>query len=109
MKARAPSKVRTRGTVRAIYHAGTTPEARSAKALRLARLLGIRFDLALRAVNGNPEARAEILARAISAKKVEIFRGQTGNWLYDANRHINLCLAIEEYEERTTTHDECRT
>jgi hypothetical protein len=102
MKARAPSKVRTRGTVRAKVIAGTTKSARPAdKALRLARLLGIRLDLALRAVSGNPEARAEILARAISAKKVEVFRGSTGSWLYDVNRHLNLCLAIEEYKERT--------
>jgi Flp pilus assembly protein CpaB len=92
----------TKEEARAIYHAGTTREARSAKALRLAKLLGCHLTLALRAVSGNPEARAEILARAISAKKVEIFRGQTGNWLYDVNRHINLCLAIEEYGERTT-------
>jgi len=30
---------------------------------------------------------------------VEIARGRSGSWLYDVNRHLNLCASLrEEYE-----------
>jgi hypothetical protein len=62
----------------------------------LAQLLGIReAEAADRTLSG----RLKILAKLKAARKVEIARGRSGSWLYDVNRHLNLCASLRlEYE-----------
>jgi hypothetical protein len=62
----------------------------------LAQLLGIReAEAADKSLCG----RLKIIAKLKAARKVEIARGRTGSWLYDVNRHLNLCAALRmEYE-----------
>jgi hypothetical protein len=62
----------------------------------LARLLGIReTEAADRSLTG----RLKVVAKLKAARKVEIARGRSGSWLYDVNRHLNLCTALrQEYE-----------
>ncbi len=62
----------------------------------LAQLLGIReAEAADRSLSG----RLKIIAKLKAARKVEIARGRSGSWLYDVNRHLNLCTALRlEYE-----------
>jgi hypothetical protein len=62
----------------------------------LAQLLGIReVEAADRSLCG----RLKVIAKLKAARKVEITRGRTGSWLYDVNRHLNLCAALrQEYE-----------
>ena len=66
----------------------------------LAQLLGIHeaeaADLSL-------SGRLKIIARLKAARRVEIARGRAGSWLYDVNRHLNLCAALrQEYEVLAT-------
>jgi hypothetical protein len=62
----------------------------------LAQLLGIReTDAADRSLSG----RLKIITKLKAARRVEIARGRSGSWLYDVNRHLNLCAALRlEYE-----------
>ena len=62
----------------------------------LAQLLGIReTDVADRSLSG----RLKIITKLKAARRVEIARGRSGSWLYDVNRHLNLCAALRlEYE-----------
>jgi hypothetical protein len=62
----------------------------------LAQLLGIsEVDTADRSLSG----RLKIIAKLKAARRVEIARGRAGSWLYDVNRHLNLCAALRrEYE-----------
>jgi len=62
----------------------------------LALLLGIReTEAADRSLSG----RLKIIAKLKTARRVEIARGRSGSWLYDVNRHLNLCAALRlEYE-----------
>jgi hypothetical protein len=59
----------------------------------LAQLLGIR-DAEVR--DGSLPGRLKLIAKLKAAKRVEIERGRTGSWLYDVNRHLNLCAALRE-------------
>jgi hypothetical protein len=62
----------------------------------LARLLGIRET---EAADKSLTGRLKIVAKLKAARKVEIARGRSGSWLYDVNRHLNLCTALRlEYE-----------
>ncbi len=36
----------------------------------------------------------KIIARLKAARRVEAARGRAGSWLYDVNRHLNLCAAL---------------
>jgi hypothetical protein len=38
--------------------------------------------------------RLAIIAKLKAARRGEIARGQAGSWLYDVNRHLNLCAAL---------------
>ena len=59
------------------------------KALSL--LLGMRAsDCADMSLTG----RLAIIAKLKAARRSEIARGRTGSWLYDVNRHLNLCAAL---------------
>jgi hypothetical protein len=65
----------------------------------LAHLLGIReaqaADLSL-------SGRLRIIGRLKAARRVEVARGRAGSWLYDVNRHLNLCAALrQEYKALT--------
>ena len=62
----------------------------------LAQLLGIReAEAADRSLNG----RLKIIGKLKAARRVEIARGRSGSWLYDVNRHLNLCTMLRlEYE-----------
>ncbi len=43
--------------------------------------------------------RLSIIAKLKAARRAEIARGQTGSWLYDVNRHLNICAVLrQEYE-----------
>jgi hypothetical protein len=63
---------------------------------QLALLLGVReAEAADRSLSG----RLKIVAKLKAARRVEIARGRSGSWLYDVNRHLNLCAALRlEYE-----------
>ncbi len=62
----------------------------------LAQLLGIReAEAADRSLSG----RLKIIGKLKAARRVEIARGRSGSWLYDVNRHLNLCTALRlEYK-----------
>ena len=62
----------------------------------LAQLLGIReAEAADRSLSG----RLKVVAKLKAARRVEIARGRSGSWLYDMNRHLNLCTMLRlEYE-----------
>ncbi len=70
--------------------------AAGARCKELAQLLGIReAEAADRSLSG----RLKIIAKLKAARRVEIARGRGGSWLYDVNRHLNLCTALRlEYE-----------
>ncbi len=77
----------------------------------LAQLLGIReAEVADRSLSG----RLKIIAKLKTARRVEIARGRAGSWLYDVNRHLNLCAALrQEYDSLTAyfaenAGEECR-
>jgi hypothetical protein len=62
----------------------------------LALLLGISEA---QAADRSLSARLKIIAKLKAARRVEIARGRAGSWLYDVNRHLNLCAALrQEYE-----------
>ncbi len=70
-----------------------TPAARCKE---LAQLLGIRGE---EAADLSLNGRLRIIAKLKAARRVEIARGRSGSWLYDVNRHLNLCAALRlEYE-----------
>lgn len=62
----------------------------------LAQLLGIsEVEAADRSLGG----RLRIIAKLKASRRVEIARGRAGSWLYDVNRHLNLCAALrQEYD-----------
>jgi hypothetical protein len=74
----------------------TSNTERDKRCRALSQLLGI----------GEPEAgdmsitgRLTVIAKIKAAKHAEIERGKVGSWLYDVNRHLNLCAALRsEYE-----------
>jgi hypothetical protein len=58
---------------------------------QLSLLLGVReAEAADRSLSG----RLKIVAKLKKARRVEIARGRSGSWLYDVNRHLNLCAAL---------------
>jgi hypothetical protein len=68
---------------------------RDPKALSLARLLGIRYEVAL---DGRYESRKAILARITEALEIERERGRTKSTRYDMTRHNLLADAlVDEY------------
>ncbi|ADP70875.1 hypothetical protein Rvan_1624 [Rhodomicrobium vannielii ATCC 17100] len=62
----------------------------------LAYLLGIgEAEAGDTSLNG----RLSIIAKLKAARRTEIARGQAGSWLYDVNRHLNICASLRrEYE-----------
>ncbi len=40
------------------------------------------------------KGRLAIIARLKAAKAAEVQRGRNSSWLYDVNRHLNLCFAL---------------
>jgi len=55
------------------------------------------------------QGRLSIIAKLKAARRAEIARGQTGSWLYDVNRHLNICAFLRrEYDalEETLAGDE---
>jgi hypothetical protein len=62
----------------------------------LAQLLGVRKT---EAADKTLSGRLKIIAKLKAARRVEIVRGRSGSWLYDVNRHLNLCSALRtEYD-----------
>ncbi|MGO9174488.1 MAG: hypothetical protein ACLP7P_21340 [Rhodomicrobium sp.] len=76
-----------------------TDAAQDKRCKELAALLGIREAQARdRSLSG----RLRIIAKLKAARRVEIVRGRSGSWLYDVNRHLNLCAALRlEYDALT--------
>jgi hypothetical protein len=73
-----------------------TRAAQDKRGKMLAQLLGMHeteFDgLSL-------SGRLKVIAKLKAARRVEIARGRAGSWLYDLNRHLNLCAALrQEYQ-----------
>ncbi len=72
------------------------PRTAAMRCKELAQLLGIREA---EAADTSLSARLKIIAKLKAARRVEIARGRSGSWLYDVNRHLNLCTALRlEYE-----------
>jgi hypothetical protein len=45
------------------------------------------------------QGRLSVIAKLKAARRAEIARGRSGSWLYDLNRHLNLCGALRaEYD-----------
>ena len=40
--------------------------------------------------------RLKIIARLKKARKTECERGKAGSWLYDVNRHLNICALLQK-------------
>lgn len=75
--------------------------AAGARRRELAQLLGIReAEAAERSLSG----RLKIIAKLKAARQVEIARGRAGSWLYDVNRHLNLCAALRQESESLTAY-----
>lgn len=72
---------------------GKTDAARDMRSKELAALLGIREA---QARDGSLAGRLKVIAKLKSARRVEIARGRSGSWLYDVNRHLNLCAALRQ-------------
>ena len=68
-----------------------TARAAGMRSKELALLLGIREA---EAADRSLSARLKIIAKLKAARRVEIARGRAGSWLYDVNRHLNLCTAL---------------
>ena len=70
--------------------------ARKRRCKELAQLLGIHeAEASGRSLSG----RLNLIAKLKAARQAEIARGRSGSWLYDVNRHLNLCAALRhEYE-----------
>lgn len=52
--------------------------------------------------------RLALISQLRAARQAEIARGQAKSWLYDLNRHLNICAALRtEYEALTSflAHD----
>jgi hypothetical protein len=48
------------------------------------------------------EGRLSVIAKLKAARRAEVARGRSGSWLYDLNRHLNLCGALRrEYDALT--------
>jgi hypothetical protein len=63
------------------------------RAKELAHLLGIQES---EPADLSPSGRLKIVQRLKAARRVEIARGRAGSWLYDVNRHLNLCAALRQ-------------
>jgi hypothetical protein len=64
---------------------------KQARAKELSQLLGIdEAETADETLAG----RLRVIAKLRAAREVEIARGRSGSWLYDLNRHLNLCAAL---------------
>ena len=61
----------------------------------LARVLGITEA---EAADTSLGGRLRIIGKLKIAKQVEIARGKAQSWLYDVNRHINLCALLDQEE-----------
>ena len=73
-----------------------TDAAQHKRAQQLAQLLGI---VEAEAADLSWSGRLKIIAKLKAARHVEIARGRAGSWLYDVNRHLNLCAALrQDYE-----------
>jgi hypothetical protein len=45
------------------------------------------------------EGRLSVIAKLKAARRAEVARGRSGSWLYDLNRHLNVCGALRaEYD-----------
>jgi hypothetical protein len=67
------------------------------RAGNLAPLLGISDD---EAADYSLEGRLSVIGKLQRARRTEIERGKAQSWLYDVNRHLQLCTALRiEYEE----------
>ena len=70
---------------------------RSRRAKQLSQLLGIKEA---EAGDEGVAGRLAIIAKLKAARRAEIKRGQANSWIYDVNRHLNLCAALRaEYED----------
>ncbi len=79
----------------ALNHAKMDP-ASDRQCKELMQLLGIReAEAGDRTLSG----RLKIIGKLKAARRVEIARGRAGSWLYDVNRHLNLCAVLrQEYD-----------
>ncbi len=70
-----------------------TDAAQAMRSKNLIHLLGIGDAEARdRSLSG----RLKIISNLKAARRVEIARGKAGSWLYDVNRHLNLCAALRQ-------------
>ncbi len=75
-------------------HGADEPRTRA-----VAQLLGIPYD---EAADRSLQGRLNLIARLKAARATEIGRGKAGSWLYDVNRHLNICASLRaEYEALT--------
>ncbi len=94
----------------ALNHAKMDP-ACDRRCKELMQLLGIREA---EARDGTLSGRLKIIGKLKAARRVEIARGRAGSWLYDVNRHLNLCATLrQEYDAlvqpEASSHPVCRT
>jgi hypothetical protein len=65
-------------------------------AKELSSYIGVPLD---EASSPTLDGRIAIIKKLCAAKETEVERGRNGHWLYDMNRHLNLCASLSlEYE-----------
>ena len=75
---------------------GKTDTAEDRRSKALAALLGLA---GAEVRDASLSGRLKIVAKLKAARRVEAARGRAGSWLYDVNRHLNLCAALRrEYD-----------
>ena len=74
---------------------------RSRRPKQLSQLLGIKEA---EAGDESVAGRLVLIAKLKAARRAEIKRGQANSWIYDVNRHLNLCAALRAEYEALTDH-----
>ncbi len=69
---------------------------RAAQARRCKELMQLLGILEADARDLSLSGRLKIIAKLKAARRVEIARGRAGSWLYDVNRHLNLCAVLRQ-------------
>ncbi len=79
------------------FEDNSAKEARDKRRKMLSLLLGLPET---QVEDGSLTGRLAIIAKLKAARRGEVSRGQAGSWLYDVNRHLNLCAALRmEYRD----------
>lgn len=75
------------------------------RAKHLSLLLGINE---MEAGDESVAGRLSVISKLKATRRAEVARGQAGSWIYDVNRHLNLCAALRtEYQAMSDQLAKC--